>query len=220
MAALAADPRYERVHALSRRPVASADPRIVAGTIDITEEASIAAAVAMIAPGTLALTLVASGLLHDPTMQPEKSLRAVDPDKLARSFAVNAIGPALVAKHVAALLPRTERSVFAALSARVGSIGDNRLGGWYAYRASKAALNMLVKTTAVEWARHRPQAICVGLHPGTVDSGLSRPFQGNVSAEALFSPTDAAANLLAVLDALTAAQSGGCYAWDGTQVPP
>ena len=220
VAALAADPRYDRVHALSRRPRTYADATVVGGTIDVTDEASIAAALAPLADESLALTIVATGLLHDEAMQPEKNLRALDPDTLARSFAVNAIGPALVAKHIAAYLPRTDRSVFAALSARVGSIGDNRLGGWHAYRASKAALNMLIRTIAIEWARQRPQTLCVGLHPGTVDSGLSAPFQGNVAAERLFAPDDAVAKLLAVLDALTPAQSGGCFAWDGTAVPP
>ena len=134
-------------------------------------------------------------------------------------FAVNAIGPALVAKHFLPLLPRHGRSVFASISARVGSIEDNRLGGWYSYRASKAALNMLLKTYSIELKRRAPSAICVGLHPGTVDTALSKPFQGGVAPGKLFSPTQSAAYLLRVIDGLTPADNGAVFAWDGSQIP-
>jgi NAD(P)-dependent dehydrogenase (short-subunit alcohol dehydrogenase family) len=135
-------------------------------------------------------------------------------------FAVNAIGPALVAKHTLPLIPREDRAIFAALSARVGSISDNRLGGWYGYRASKAALNQLIRTLSIELARKRKQAICVGLHPGTVDSELSRPFQGAV-ADGQLSPSDLAAwRLMSVIDQLKPGDSGRLIAWDGTTVAP
>ena len=139
--------------------------------------------------------------------------------RLARIFAVNTIGPALVLKHFAPLLPRTGRSVIALLSARVGSISDNRLGGWYGYRASKAALNQLVRTASIEVARSRRDAVIVGLHPGTVETPLSAPFRGNVSPGKLFTPRVSAAHLLTAIEGLTPADSGKCFAWDGSEVP-
>ncbi|MEO6361030.1 MAG: SDR family NAD(P)-dependent oxidoreductase, partial [Sphingomicrobium sp.] len=153
-------------------------------------------------------------------VRPEKTYRDLSQSALMRYFAVNAVGPALIAKHFLPLLPKDEPSVFAALSARVGSITDNRLGGWYGYRSSKAALNMLIKTLAIELARTRPLAICVGLHPGTVDTKLSKPFQKNVGPDRLFSTARAACQLIDVLDHLTPAQSGNCFAWDGKQIAP
>ena len=138
---------------------------------------------------------------------------------MQRSFAVNAIGPALAAKHFLPLLAEDRKSVFAALSARVGSISDNSLGGWHAYRASKAALNMILRNLAIELARRHDKAICVGLHPGTVDTGLSSPFQGSVPPGRLFSPAEAAGHLLKVVDGLSPADSGGHFAWDGRRIP-
>lgn len=195
--------------------------RSAAPPLDVTDEASIAAAAGHLAgDAPFALVIVATGLLHDRRLAPEKSLRDLDPRQLAQSFAVNAIGPALVAKHFVPLLPRTGRAVFAALSARVGSISDNRLGGWYGYRASKAALNQLIRTLAIELARTRPDAICVGLHPGTVDTRLSAPFQRGVAPDRLFSPDRSAGHLLDVIDQLTPAASGRCFAWDGSEIAP
>ncbi|MBE7219847.1 MAG: SDR family oxidoreductase, partial [Caulobacteraceae bacterium] len=162
----------------------------------------------------------ATGLLHEGARGPERALKALDPAWLARSFALNTIGPALAFKHFAPLLPRQGRSVIGALSARVGSISDNRAGGWYGYRASKAALNMIIRCAAIEIARSRPEALCVGLHPGTVDSGLSQPFQSGVAPGKLFTPAHAAERLLAVVDGLDAAASGRCFAWDGAEIPP
>ncbi len=216
------------VHALSRgliehEPGADGG-RITQGRLDLTDEASVAAACAALGAGVgerppLRLAIVATGLLHDATLQPEKSFRALDAAQLARSFAVNAIGPALVAKHVLPLLPREGRAVFAVLSARVGSIEDNRLGGWYGYRASKAALNQIVRTLAVEVRRTRPRAIVVALHPGTVGTGLSRPFSGGVRPGGVFTPAEAAGHLLRVVDGLREEDSGGFFAWDGSPVP-
>lgn len=216
-AALVADGRFAEVHAMSRGGRAAPDGAI-ASPVDLTDEDSVAAAMArpVVAPR---LVIVASGLLHAPGVSPEKALRALDPAAMAQLFAVNAVGPALVAKHVLPRLPRQGRAVFAALSARVGSISDNRLGGWHGYRASKAALNMLIATIAIELARARPEALCVGLHPGTVDTGLSRPFQGGVPEGRLFTAEQSATHLLRVISGLTPADSGGLFAWDGARIP-
>jgi NAD(P)-dependent dehydrogenase (short-subunit alcohol dehydrogenase family) len=187
------------------------DPRL-----DVLDEASIAAASA--ACGTdLRLVIDATGFLHDSDFQPEKSLRQIDPAHMARSFAINATGPALLMKHFLPLLSRTERAVFATLSARVGSITDNHLGGWYAYRASKAALNQLVRTAAIELARTRPKAICVSLHPGTVDTGLSGRF---VKAGLEIQSADqSAAKLVAVMEGLTPEQTGLLFDHMGKPIP-
>ena len=219
VAALAEGGRYARVHALSRS-AAALPPNVAAHRVDLTDEATIAAAAQAIgAEGPVALVVVATGLLHADGLAPEKAFRDLDPAVMARLFAVNAVGPALVAKHVLPLLPRRGRAVFAALSARVGSIGDNRLGGWYGYRASKAALNQLVRTLAIELARTRPEAAIVGLHPGTVATGLSRPFRGEGDA-GVFTPREGADHLLRVLDGVGPAQSGRLLAWDGSTIPP
>ncbi|CAN5360993.1 SDR family NAD(P)-dependent oxidoreductase [soil metagenome] len=192
-----------------------------AGHLDLEDEASIAAAAATVAKGPEpSLILVATGLLHDATHGPEKALGELDPAWLARSFAINAIGPAIVAKHFLPLLPREGRCVFAALSARIGSIADNRLGGWYGYRASKAALNMLVRNLAIEEKRRNPRAIVVALHPGTVDTALSRPFQDNVAPGQLFDTDRAALQLLDVIDGLKAPDTGKLFAWDGAEISP
>ena len=189
--------------------------------IDIEDEASIAAAAQRLsAVGPFDLIIVATGLLQGAGVAPEKRWNELSGEGMAKSFAVNAAGPVLVAKHFLPLLPRKGRAGFAALSARVGSIGDNALGGWYSYRASKAALNMLIKTLAIELARQRPEAFCAALHPGTVDTGLSQPFQRGVAAERLFTPDFAAQRLLDVLDGLGPSDSGRCFAWDGSAIAP
>jgi NAD(P)-dependent dehydrogenase (short-subunit alcohol dehydrogenase family) len=166
------------------------------------------------------LVIVATGLLHNASHQPEKALSHLDADWMAENFRVNAIGPALLAQRIIPLMPRGERAVFAALSARVGSISDNRTGGWHSYRASKAALNQYIRTAAIEWARKSDQAICVALHPGTVDTAMSAPFQRNVAPEKLFSAAQSAAALLQVIDGLTPAQTGKIFAWDGQEIAP
>lgn len=184
--------------------------------LDLLDEASIARAAAEIGPG-LRLVVDATGFLHDERFQPEKSLRQLDPAHMARSFALNATGPALLMKHFLPLLAREERAVFATLSARVGSIGDNRLGGWVSYRASKAALNQILRTAAIEVARTRPQAICVALHPGTVRTALSNPFaKAGLEVQ---SPAQSAQRLLAVMAALTPAQTGQFFDHLGKPIP-
>lgn len=206
--ALRASGGYRDVVAFSR---ASA-PRF-----DITDEASVRDAAASLAPAVPLLVIDATGFLHDATHWPEKGWRELDPAQMARAFALNAIGPALLMKHFLPLLPAQGRAVFATLSARVGSIGDNRLGGWYSYRASKAALNQLVRTAAIELARSRPQAICVALHPGTVATPLSAPF-AKAGLE-VRDPTTAAQELLTVLARLTPAESGGFFDHKGLVLP-
>lgn len=194
------------VAALERagHPVLSLGRRTTPG-LDLLDEASIARAATAIGPD-LRLVLDATGFLHDAEHQPEKSLRQLDPVKMAHSFAVNATGPALLMKHFLPLLAREGRAVFATLSARVGSIGDNRLGGWTSYRASKAALNQIMRNAAIELARSRPGAICVALHPGTVATPLSDPFaKPGLEVQ---TPEQAATRLLAVVEALTPAQTG------------
>ena len=187
--------------------------------LDLLDEASIERAARHVAalPGELRLLFDASGFLHGGGFQPEKSWRDLDPAHLAHNFAVNAIGPALLMKHFLPLLPRQGKAVFATLSAKVGSIGDNQLGGWYGYRASKAALNQLVHTAAIELKRSRPQAICVALHPGTVDTHLSAPFAK--SGLAVRPPEQAAADLLAVIDGLIPEQTGGFFDYRGAPLP-
>ena len=189
--------------------------------IDLLDEDSIAACAARIAEGSAPdLVIVATGYLHGDGAGPEKDWRQLDANHLARNFAINATGPALVAKHFLPLLPDGGRSGFAVLSARVGSISDNRLGGWYGYRASKAALNMLVRTLSVELKRKKPDAFCVALHPGTVDTDLSAPFQRGVAEGKLFAPDYSADKLLEVLDTMTSEQSGRIFAWDGEEIAP
>jgi NAD(P)-dependent dehydrogenase (short-subunit alcohol dehydrogenase family) len=207
--ALEEEAAFAKVHAFARPE------------LDLLDEVSIAAAAERVAAGpSPTLVIIATGLLHDAEHGPEKSLKELEPDWLARNFALNAIGPALLAKHFLPLLPKGERSVFAALSARVGSISDNRLGGWYGYRASKAALNQLLRTLAIEMKRLNDRVIVVGLHPGTVDTWLSKPFQANVAPGQLFDPGRAAVQLLDVIDGLSVKDSGGVLSWDGTPIAP
>ena len=187
---------------------------------DLDDESSIVSAAEAIRGDPPDMVLVATGVLtlHDGT-GPERTLKALDGEAMARVLYLNTIGPALVAKHVLPLLPREGRSVFAVLSARVGSISDNRLGGWHSYRASKAALNMLVRNFAIEMGRTHKRAVVVGLHPGTVDTSLSEPFQGNVPDGQLQTPEEAARHLLEVVDGLEPGDSGKVFDWRGEAIP-
>jgi NAD(P)-dependent dehydrogenase (short-subunit alcohol dehydrogenase family) len=167
----------------------------------------------------LRLVINTAGVLHGPSLQPEKRLSAVARQQLEQSFAVNAFGPLLLAQAVAAAMPREQPSHFASLSARVGSISDNQLGGWYSYRAAKAAQNQLLRTLAIEWRRRLPLCCVSLLHPGTTATALSEPFRSGVPPAKLFSPEQAAGYLLDVLAARTPADSGGFWAWDGQPIP-
>jgi NAD(P)-dependent dehydrogenase (short-subunit alcohol dehydrogenase family) len=197
--------------------------RLAVLPLDVSDEASVAAAAQAAAQTVPRLHLIVNcaGVLHDAAsnLRPEKRLLDVRADALARAFAVNAIGPLLMARHFEPLLAHPERAVFASISARVGSIEDNRLGGWYAYRASKAAQNMYTRTLAIEWARSRRNVICVALHPGTTDTDLSRPFQANVPPEKLFTTAHSVGCLLHVIDRLQTTDTGQFFAWDGERIP-
>ncbi len=209
----------ERVFALSRSAPAAANSKVTPLPIDLEDETGIEAAASSIeASAPLDAVIVATGLLHSEILQPEKRLQDVSADALLASYKINAVGPMLIAKHFLPLLRPRSRTLFAALSARVGSISDNHLGGWASYRASKAALNMLLRTAAIEHRRRRPESIIVALHPGTVDTPLSAPFQDNVPNGKLFTPEFAVQRLLEVMDGLQAEDSGGFFAWDGTAI--
>ncbi|MBO6526148.1 SDR family NAD(P)-dependent oxidoreductase [Erythrobacter sp.] len=187
---------------------------------DLADEDSIAAAADTMRDAPPDLVIVASGVLTlENGAGPERAARQIDGTAMEQVFRLNTIGPALIAKHMLPLLPRDRRSVFAALSARVGSISDNGLGGWHSYRASKAALNMLLKNYAIELARTHKQAVVAGLHPGTVDTMLSQPFQSNLPEGQLTAPHEAADNLLAVIDGLEPADSGKVFDWQGEEIP-
>ena len=192
--------------------------------LDITDESSIAAARKAFGThhGRLDLMIICAGLLHDEArgIWPEKKLADLDPAHLATSFAVNATGPALMIKHFHDLMLHGERAIIASISARVGSISDNGYGGWYGYRASKAAQNQFTRTAAIELARRSKQLICVGLHPGTVDTGLSAPFQKRVPAGQLQSPDQAAGHLLDVMAELRAQDTGLLFDWAGQRIAP
>lgn len=164
-------------------------------------------------------SILATGLLHNASHTPEKTIRRLDPGFFIESMRANVVPTLLLARHLEPKLRHAEPSVFAALSARVGSIGDNRRGGWYSYRASKAALNMALKTLAVEWRMRLPRCSVAALHPGTVDTPLSAPFQAGVAKGQLFTADDAAGKLLAVIDQLSPENSGQFWSWDGTLIP-
>ena len=203
--------RGDQVTGLSRRSVPA---------IELEDERSIGAAAAGLSgKGPFDLLAVASGLLHGDGIEPEKAIRMTSQQAFDHYFRVNATGPALVVRDFLPLMRTDGRAVIAILSARVGSIGDNRLGGWVGYRASKAALNQIIRTFSIELARTRPGLILVGFHPGTVDTGLSAPFQRNLPDGQLLTPTQSARALIGVIDALTPADSGACLDWKGHPVP-
>ncbi|WP_336986364.1 SDR family NAD(P)-dependent oxidoreductase [Altererythrobacter aquiaggeris] len=216
---LAAEPGIGSIYAGSRSGKVLRHPKITGFSFDLLRERSIMEAAAMMKQQPPELVIIATGALtlEDGT-GPEKSYRALDAQAMGEIMALNTIGPALIAKHMLPVVPRDRRAILAALSARVGSISDNRLGGWHSYRASKAALNMLIRNFAIEMGRSHKQAIIAGLHPGTVDTALSEMFQGNVADGKLFTPEYAAERLLAVLDGLTPQDSGSVFGWDGKRV--
>ena len=222
MHSLSKNPRTESIFAISRSPNDYFTQKVTTLQADIGNEDDIIRVAKSIQStvGELHIVLIATGILHaGDEIKPEKSWRALDPNSLATVFSINAFGPAIIAKHFLPLLAQHRKSVFAALSARVGSIEDNRLGGWYAYRASKAALNMLIKTFSIELTRLNPFALCVGLHPGTVDTLLSKPYQGSVSNSGLFSAERSANYLLNVVNDLGPEHSGRVFAWNGELIP-
>lgn len=220
---LSRDPSIGTVHALSRSGRKLIYPNVLNGIIDIEDEKSIDHAAQVVSDhGDCRLIIVAAGILHSPvsTQGPEKDWRYLDAEWLARVYRTNTIGPMLCAKYFLPLLPKNKKGVFAALSARVGSVSDNQLGGWYGYRASKAALNQAIRTFSIELTRKNNHAICVGLHPGTVDTELSKPFQGAIAPEKLFSPGRSARHMLTVINELSVSDTGHLFAWNGDLITP
>jgi len=223
--------RRGRVFATCRRPTDAFELKALASQnsdrlrvleLDVQKENTITAAAEAVARETRELQLVVNvaGVLHGPDFAPEKKLDHVQPESLRYAFEVNAFGPLLVAKHFHRFLRHDKRSVFASLSARVGSISDNRLGGWYAYRGSKAAQNMFTKNISIELARIAPNAIVVGLHPGTVDTDLSRPFQRNLPEKQLLPPGKSVGALLQVIESLDREDSGKIFDFRGNEITP
>jgi NAD(P)-dependent dehydrogenase (short-subunit alcohol dehydrogenase family) len=224
---LLATPAIAHIYAACRQPAqahelqALATERLTILPIDTTDETQIATAIAQIKSQTDRLHFVINcvGVLHDGDFQPEKGLRQIDTDRMLKYFQVNSISAILLAKHLQPLFKHDELSLFATISAKVGSIGDNAIGGWYGYRASKAALNMLMKTTSIEYKRTCPHNIIALFHPGTTDTGLSKPFQRNVPPEKLFSPAKTVNYLLTVISGLTPQDSGEFFSWNGDRLP-
>ncbi|WP_371311797.1 short-chain dehydrogenase [Pseudovibrio flavus] len=210
-----------KVFAFSRRPHPYARGNIENIALDDFREAALAECIKKVSSKHSIRTAIAcSGMLSDADTKPEKSLRAVTGESMERLFFVNTVIPSLFLKHAILNAPRNVPYTAAAISARVGSISDNQLGGWYSYRASKAALNMIIKTAAIEATRLNKQSAVIGLHPGTVNSALSKPFQTSVPEGKLFSPEQSAKHLVQVLASVTPAQTGGCFAWDGEEIQP
>ncbi len=224
------DDRIAKIYATYRQPETATELIALANTypdkltclvMDVTDESQIEICTQKLSADIKKLHLVVNcvGILHDSSLQPEKSLRQINSENLLKSFQVNSIASVLLAKHLLPLLKHPEPSVFACISAKVGSIGDNRLGGWYGYRASKAALNMFMKTTAIEYKRRTPKTIVVTLHPGTTDTRLSQPFQKNVPVEKLFSVERTVNQLMDVMENLKDIDSGEFFSWDGSKLP-
>ncbi|UKO97088.1 SDR family NAD(P)-dependent oxidoreductase [Nostoc sp. UHCC 0870] len=224
------DGRINKIYATYRQPESASElidlseqysSRLTCLILDITDELQIAESIKQIRTQIDKLHLVINcvGLLHEGDLQPEKSLRQINADNLLRYFQVNSVGAVLLAKHLLPLFRHNESAVFATISAKLASIGDNQLGGWYGYRASKTALNMFMKNVAIEYSRSCPHTIVVTLHPGTTDTQLSRPFQKNVVPDKLFSVERTVTQLLAVIEQLQKGDSGQFFSWDGSRLP-
>jgi NAD(P)-dependent dehydrogenase (short-subunit alcohol dehydrogenase family) len=208
------------LHAISRGAAKTKNNKVINHKFDITDEKNLENIANEIKKsGPLDIIILATGILHQEDTMPEKSLQDINKKNFDKIFSVNTFGPALVMKYFLPLLNRDKKSVFAALSARVGSINDNNLGGWYAYRSSKAALNMLIKTASIEVARRNKKACIIGLHPGTVDTDLSEPFQANVPKGKLFQPDYSTEKMLTVINMITHKESGNVFAYDGEIIP-
>lgn len=215
---LLAQGNHETLHATYHTtPPAAAADGVVWHQVDITDETSVQSLAAGL--GEIDLCINAVGMLHDANSAPEKATRHINTDYFLKSMTVNTLPTLLLAKHLGSHYRHGRRAHFATVSARVGSIGENYLGGWYSYRASKAALNQVLKTLSIEWKRSMPNVIVSALHPGTTDTALSAPFQKNVPTGQLFDPDKTAAYLIDVLDSLSPGQSGGFWSFDGERLP-
>ena len=210
-----------QIYALSRSNVTYNHAKISAHYFDYYHENTLAGFADHIKDKPpLSLVLILSGFLYDDSFTPEKTYRELTQDGFRHVFEINAIGPAIAAKHLLPHMAKHSKNVFAALSARVGSLSDNRLGGWYSYRASKAALNMLIKTLSHEHRRKNKNGIIMGMHPGTVETQLSAPYRSNVPKGKLFTPVQSADYLLEVINKATPEHSGLCLDWKGEEILP
>lgn len=208
----------ENVYSLSRTPIISSHSKIKHMSIDYSDENSIITAKESII-NELDLIIICTGALHSKAYFPEKALTEYTTEKAQFFYLTNTIGPSLIMKHLWPLLSKKSLSICASICARIGSIEDNKLGGWYSYRASKAALMMMIKSLSIEIKRRNKNAICVGLHPGTVDSHLSKPFQKHIKAEKLFSPEQSVDYLLTTFSQLNHNDTGYQFSYDGTRIP-
>jgi len=216
------DDGVEAIYRFSRNDSNENSDRVKNLYIDIEDEESIKDCIKNLSKDIkFDLVFVATGILHnDNDIFPEKSIRDISQSKLEKVLLVNTIGPALVGKYFIPYLRKDSKSIFAFLSARVGSISDNKLGGWYSYRASKTALNQIIKNFSIEVRRSNPNAIFIGLQPGTVKSFLSKPFEKNVRPGNLFTPEYSATKMLEVIENLSLEDTGKIYAWDGEEIQP
>ncbi len=209
----------EKIYAISRSSKKFDDQKVITKFFDYNDENSLKTLADEINQ-EIDIVFIATGLLHDENLQPEKSIRDLNINNLQQNFLVNTIGPALIAKYFLSKLKKDSKAVFASISARVSSISDNQLGGWYGYRASKSALNMIIKNLAIENNRQNNQKIIIGLHPGTVQSKLSQPFTKNYDPNKLFTPQFSAKCLIKVLENLQKEDSGKIFAWDQQEIAP
>jgi NAD(P)-dependent dehydrogenase (short-subunit alcohol dehydrogenase family) len=215
-----ADKDISNIYSISRTEVKSNDKRIIHINIDVTDEVSVKAAASKIEENRLDRLIVATGVLHTKSFGPEKSIKDIKIENFVKIFSVNTFGPALIGKHFLPLMTKDQKSIVAFLSARVGSISANKLGGWYAYRASKSALNQIIKNFSIEAKRTNSSGIIIGLQPGTVKSKLSEPFQKNVKKGKLFLPEDSVDSLVKVIENVMQNDSGKIFDWEGEEIAP
>ena len=215
-----ADKDISNIYSISRTEVKSNDKRIIHINIDVTDEVSVKAAASKIEENRLDRLIVATGVLHTKSFGPEKSIKDIKIENFVKIFSVNAFGPALIGKYFLPLMTKDQKSIVAFLSARVGSISENKLGGWYAYRASKSALNQIIKNFSIEAKRTNSSGIIIGLQPGTVKSKLSEPFQKNVKKGKLFLPEDSVDSLIKVIENVMQNDSGKIFDWEGEEIAP
>lgn len=215
-----ADKEISNIYSISRTEVESNDERIIHINIDVTDEVSVKAAASKIGENRLDKLIVATGILHTELFGPEKSIKDIKIENFVKIFSVNAFGPALIGKYFLPLMKKDKKSIAAFLSARVGSISENKLGGWYAYRASKSALNQIIKNFSIEAKRTNPTGIIIGLQPGTVKSKLSEPFQKNVKKGKLLLPKDSVKSLIRVIESVMQNDSGKIFDWKGEEIGP
>ena len=215
-----ADKDISNIYSISRTEVKSNDKRIIHINIDVTDEVSVKAAASKIEENRLDRLIVATGVLHTKSFGPEKSIKDIKIENFVKIFSVNTFGPALIGKYFLPLMTKDQKSIVAFLSARVGSISENKLGGWYAYRASKSALNQIIKNFSIEAKRTNSSGIIIGLQPGTVKSKLSEPFQKNVKKGKLFLPEDSVDSLVKVIENVMQNDSGKIFDWEGEEIAP